>query len=161
MNCIARLQGIDSEPLADEESPAAREEEVVNRQAAASCLQAAAMTEDAAKRRSLQRRAAELLSPAHAIGPDARRPSAGGLRGAKSSGVAALGEPPQSHMNQRLCAWTASPNCRRNAISPSSRGLCARAARFCSSSLLDLDEGALREARKMRQRLLSDRVPND
>jgi hypothetical protein len=63
MNCIARLQGIDSEPLADEESPAAREEEAVNRQAAASCLQAAAMTEDAAKRRSLQRRAAELLSP--------------------------------------------------------------------------------------------------
>ena len=52
--------GIETRP--DEESQAVRDE-ALDRQAAALCLQAAAETADAARRTSLRRRAAELVSP--------------------------------------------------------------------------------------------------
>jgi hypothetical protein len=51
--------GIEARP--DEDARAARDE-VGDRQAAALCLQAAAETQDAARRASLRRRAAELVS---------------------------------------------------------------------------------------------------
>jgi hypothetical protein len=52
--------GIETRP--DEESQALRDE-ARDRQAAALCLRAAAMAEDAATRKSLQQRAAELVLP--------------------------------------------------------------------------------------------------
>jgi hypothetical protein len=65
--------GIEAWP--DEESHAARD-----RQAAASLLHVAAMTKDVATRKSLQQRAAELVSPRRSGGPTAR-PSSRSLRG--------------------------------------------------------------------------------
>ena len=52
--------GIETRP--DEESQAPRDE-ARDRRAAALCLQAAAETEDVARRTSLRRRAAQLISP--------------------------------------------------------------------------------------------------
>jgi hypothetical protein len=64
MHLMARRTEVDTgiEARPDEESQAPRAE-ARDRRAAALCLQAAAETEDAARRTSLVRRAAELISP--------------------------------------------------------------------------------------------------
>ena len=64
MHFMPKLPGADTDAdLQPDDESQAKGEEPRNRQAAASCLEASALTDDAARRKSLRRRAAELLLP--------------------------------------------------------------------------------------------------
>jgi hypothetical protein len=64
MHFMPKPTGADTDAeLQPDDELQTKQEELRNRQAAASCLEAAALTADRARRKSLRRRAAELLLP--------------------------------------------------------------------------------------------------